>query len=129
MTPTLHPDRELQGAWYGTPTQWRPWPVTSSKSVEFNIHSDGSVTGTVGEATLTAGHITYGRSWFGRLLQVNSPYIITGKLSRVVQVSEQVWGDRFTMPLRTRGEVLDGSLFLRNRPIRLMLARRLAGRL
>jgi hypothetical protein len=128
MTPTLHPDSGLLGAWYGIPTRILAEPVENSISVEFIIHADGSVTGTVGDATVTAGRITCGRSWFGRLLNMNSPYRITGKLSRVVRVSKEVWGDRFTMPLGARGEVLDGSLFLRNRPMRLMLTRRQAGR-
>jgi hypothetical protein len=110
MTPTLHPDGVLLGAWHG---------AANSTPVEFIIHPDGSVAGTVGDATVTAGRMTYGRSWFGRLLHMNSPYIITGK----------VRGDRFTLPLETRGEVLDGSLFLHNRPMRLMLTRRQAGRL
>ena len=92
------------------------------------IHPDGSVTGTVGDATLTAGRITCGRSWFGRLLHMNSPYRIAGQLSTVVRVSEQAWGDRFTAPIERRGQSLDGSLFLGNRPLRLMLTRRPAGR-
>src|ERR1017187_343274 len=110
MTPTIHPDGVLLGAWHGVP---------NSISVEFIIHPDGAVTGTVGDATVTAGRIACGRSWFGRLLHMNSPYIMTGK----------VRGDRFTLPLGTRGDVLDGSLFLRGRPVRLMLTRRQAGRL
>ncbi|MGA3020110.1 MAG: hypothetical protein ABSF62_23575 [Bryobacteraceae bacterium] len=129
MTPTLHPDSGLLGAWYGIPARVLAGAVGNSISVEFIIHPDGSLTGTVGDATVTAGRITYGRSWFGRLLNINSPYRITGRLSSVVQVSKEVWGDRFIMPLGTRGEVLDGSLFLRNRPVRLMLTRRQGGRL
>ena len=129
MTPTLHPDSGLLGAWHGIPTHVLADAVNNSISVEFIIHPDGSLTGTVGDATVTAGRITYGRSWFGRLLNMNSLYRITGQLSRVVQVSKEVWGDRFIMPLGTRGEILDGSLFLRNRPVRLMLTRRQAGRL
>jgi hypothetical protein len=108
MTPKLHPDGELTGAWYGIPNR--------GSAVEFIIHSDGSVTGTVGEAALTEGRIAYGRSWYGRMLHLNAPYIIAGRLSNA--------GDRFTMPLEIRGDILDGSLFLKNRPQRLMLTRR-----
>ena len=126
MTPTLHPDSGLLGAWYGRGTYV---PADNSIAVEFIIHPDGTVTGTVGDATVTASRITYGRSWFGRLLHINSPYRMTGRLSSVVRVSQEVWGDRFTMPLETRGETLDGSLFIRDRPVRLLLTRRRAGRL
>ena len=104
MTPTLHPGDGLAGNWHGA----------GSISVEFLIHWDGSVTGSVGEAAITAGHITYGRSWFGRLLHMNSPYRVTGRLS----------GGRFTAPFQRTGDVLDGSLFLRNRPVHVMLIRR-----
>ena len=104
MTPTLHPDSGLVGTWRGG----------GSNSVEFVIHSDGSVTGAVGEAAITAGHIRYGRSWFGRLMHINAPYLVTGKLS----------GDRFTAPFRRAGDTLDGALFLQNRPMHVMLTRR-----
>jgi hypothetical protein len=124
MTPTLHPDSGLLGAWYGRGTYV---PADNSIAVEFIIHPDGTVTGTVGDATVTAGRITYGRSWFGRLLHINSPYRMTGRLSSVVRVSQEVWGDRFSLPLGIRGEVLDGSLFVRDRPVRLLLTRRQGG--
>jgi hypothetical protein len=124
MTPTLRPDSDLLGAWQGIPILA---PVNHPVSAEFIIHSDGSVTGAIGDATVT-GRITYGRSWFGRLLNMNSPYRITGQLSSVVRVSKEIWGDRFSMPMETRGAVLDGSLFLRNRPVRLLLTRRHDGR-
>ena len=128
MTPTLHPDNGLLGAWYSVPAHVLAGPAGNSVSVEFIIHPDGSVTGTVGDATLTAGRITCGRSWFGRLLHMNSPYRMTGQLSSVVRVSGQVWGDRFTAPFELRGQLLDGSLCLGNRPVRLVLTRRQAGR-
>jgi len=123
MTPTLHPDSGLLGAWSGIPAG----PANSSIAVEFIIHPDGSVTGKVGDATVNTGRITYGRSWFGRLLHMNSPYRMTGQLSSVVRVSGQVWGERFTLPIERRGQLLDGSLFLGNQPLRLMLTRRHAG--
>jgi hypothetical protein len=104
MTPTLHPDNGLVGSWHGA----------GSISVEFLIHSDGSVTGSVAETAITEGHIIYGRSWFGRLLHINSPYLVTGRLA----------GDRFTAPVEPIGEALDGSLFLRNRPTHVLLTRR-----
>jgi hypothetical protein len=104
MTPTLHPDRSLVGVWYGT----------GPKPVEFLIHSDGSVTGTVAEFVVAGAHIFYGRSWFGQLLHINSPYRIMGRLS----------GDRFAAPFECIDDTLDGSLFLQNRPMRLLLTRR-----
>jgi hypothetical protein len=104
MTPALHPDNGLVGGWHGA----------GSISVEFLIHSDSSVTGSVGETAITEGHIIYGRSWFGWLLHINSPYLITGRLA----------GDRFTAPIQPIGDALDGSLFLRNRPMHVTFTRR-----
>lgn len=58
MTPALHPDSDLMGAWHGRTNYQLLPPDTGSKSVEMVIHSEGLVTGTVGEATLTASRIT-----------------------------------------------------------------------
>jgi len=104
FTPTLHPDPNLAGIWNGG----------GSTPVEFSIHSDGSVTGTIGESIIAQGRIVYGRSWFGRLLHINSPYRIMGRLV----------GERFTAPVDYTGDALDGSLFLRNLPRRIVLTRR-----
>jgi hypothetical protein len=104
MTPVLYPDNGLVGGWHGA----------GSIAVEFSIHSDSSVTGSVGETAINQGHIIYGRSWFGRLLHINSPYLVTGMLA----------GDRFTAPIHPVGDGLDGSLFLRNRPTHVTFTRR-----
>jgi hypothetical protein len=104
MTPTLHPHSSLAGNWHGL----------GSVPVDFLIHPDGSVTGAVGNAAITEGRITYGRSWFGKLLHINSWYRVTGKLSN----------EPFTAPLDYGSEALDGSLFLRNRPMHVRLTRR-----
>ena len=98
MTPTLHPDSSLVRDWHGT-------------GVDLSVHPDASITGTIGGIAITEGRIVYGRSRFGRLLHMNSPYRITGKIS----------GARFSAPLDYTGDALDGSLFLQNRPTYLKL--------
>ncbi|MGD0772561.1 MAG: hypothetical protein ABSC05_07035 [Candidatus Solibacter sp.] len=123
MTPALHPGSDLLGAWHGRTNDQLFPSVIASKPVEIAIQPEGLVTGTIGDATLAGSRITYGRSWFGRLLHMNAPYIIKGKLA-----SAAPDGDRFTVPLEIRGGVLQGTLFVRNRPIGLMLTRRLDGR-
>jgi hypothetical protein len=104
MTPALEPDRSLAGRWENV----GPAPV------EFLIHEDGSVTGTVGDGAIGGGRITYGQSWFGRLLHLNSRYRITGKSS----------GEPFSAPFQPVGEALDGAVFLRKQPIPVTLTRR-----
>ena len=123
MTPTLHPDAELAGAWQGTLVRVSAEPFTNPIAVALFIHPDGTVTGAVGDDTLAAARIPYGRSWFGKLLDVNAPYIRKGRFLSVVRVSEDVWDDRFTAPFEIRGGVLEGVLFLRGRPVRLTLIR------
>src|ERR1039458_6092362 len=71
MTPPLHPDARLAGAWYGIPSRPRADSAGDSISVEFIIHTDGAVTGAVGNAAVRAGRITCGRSWFGQLVHIN----------------------------------------------------------
>jgi hypothetical protein len=101
MTPSLHPAANLQGAW----TQNGP------NDVAFIIHEDGSVTGTVDGAGIADARVTYGRSWFGRLLHWNADYVIRGRAA----------GQDFTAPLMIARRGLDGSLFRNHRPVRLHL--------
>ncbi|MCW5962826.1 MAG: hypothetical protein KIT83_02215 [Bryobacterales bacterium] len=104
MTPALAPGGELTGRWTGN----------GASPVEFLIESDGTVTGVIGETSISDGKIVYGRSWFGRMMQMNSPYRVMGKLA----------GRTFTAPLRPAGETLEGSLFLEKVPTRITLSRR-----
>lgn len=103
MTSSLRPDSSLGGSWHGV----------GSISVEIFIHSDGSVTGTIGETAITDGRIMHGRSWFGRLMHINSPYTVVGEIA----------GNRFTVPLQFSGGALDGAVFLRNLPMHVRFIR------
>src|ERR1017187_8180659 len=53
--------------------------------VVFTIGPDGSVSGAVGNAALTNGQLAANRSWFGRLMNWRTDYVIRGTLSRVVE--------------------------------------------
>ena len=85
---------------------------------------DASVSGRIGDATLTTGRMIHNRSWFGRFMHWRTDYLIMGKLSRVVRPSERVAGDGFTAPLTVRGVGLEGALFLSHRPLGLKLRKR-----
>ena len=102
MTPALRPDSALAGDW-------------RDASVQFLIHDDASVTGSIGADPIAGARITYGRSWFGALLHWNSPYRITGVLS----------GEPFSAPLDARGDSLDGALFLQRRPRHIVLTKQI----
>ena len=74
-----------------------------------------SVSGRIGDATLINGRIIYNRSWFGKLMNWRTDYLIVGNLPR---------GDRFTAPLTMTGVGLEGALFLSQRQFSLKLRKR-----
>jgi hypothetical protein len=101
MTPSLHPTANLLGAW----TQAAPIDVA------LTIHEDASVTGTVDGAEIAGARVTYGRSWFGRLLHWNADYVIRGRIA-----------DRaFAAPIMASRRGLNGSLFRDDHPMHLNL--------
>ena len=97
MTPTLRPSANLRGAWTQTA------PIDAA----LTIHEDAAVTGT----DITGARVTYGRSWFGRLLHWNADYVIRGRIA----------DHAFAAPLTATRRGLNGSLFRDNRPVRLNL--------
>jgi hypothetical protein len=106
MTPAFHPPPDMAGNWAASLT---------TIDVVFTINPDASVSGRIGDATLMSGRIVYNRSWFGRLMNWRTDYLIMGKLSR---------GGGFTAPLMLRGVGLEGALFLSQKPLGLKLRKR-----
>lgn len=104
MTPAFRPSPEIVGSWRAT--------LAGDVGVAFEISPDGSVSGAVGDGEVIGGKITLNRSWFGRLMNWRTDYIIRGSLSRAVEASGGTAGNRFAAPLFRRGSELDGSLFL-----------------
>lgn len=104
MTPAFRPSPEIVGSWRAT--------VAGDVGVVFEINSDGSVSGSVGDASVVGGKIVLNRSWFGRLIHWRTDYLIRGSLSRAVEALGGTAGSRFTAPLFIRGSELEGSLFL-----------------
>jgi hypothetical protein len=106
MTPALYPSPDLVGTWEAKlPTM----------DAVFTIHTDASVSGALGDASLMTARIIHNRSWFGRLMHWRTEYMIVGQLSR---------DERFTAPLTMRGVALEGALFLSQRPLGLKLRKR-----
>jgi hypothetical protein len=94
MTPRLRPSAGMVGVW-----QRRGIP--GEADVVFRIGPDGSVSGTVGSVPVEGGRIQYNRSWFGRLMNWRTDYLIRGTMG----------GERFTAPLTVRGAEFTGALF------------------
>jgi len=128
MTRTGRPPAEMTGTWYANLTMVSGQRLPAEIPVVFTIGPDGSVSGTVGNAALTKGQFVGNRSWFGRLTNWRTDYLIRGTLSRVVESYGGTAGDRFSAPLNLRGSELGGSLFLSHpgapKPLGLNLKRR-----
>lgn len=118
MTPAFRPPAAMLGEWRAT-TRALPAPASGTLDVVFIIHSHGSVTGSIGDATLVDGRIAYNRSWFGRLMRWRDDYAMRGRY--IVRGSDWVAGDQFTAALMSKGQDLDGSPFLRGQPLRVAL--------
>ena len=112
MTRAGRPPAEMVGTWCAKLTTVSRQPLRNEISVVFTIGPDGSVSGAVGDAALANGQLMRNRSWFGRLMNWRTDYLIRGKLSRVVESYGGTAGDRFSAPLILKGPDLDGALFL-----------------
>ncbi len=112
MTRTGRPPATMVGSWHANLTTVSRQALPDEIPVVFTIGPDGSVSGAVGNAALTNGQLAANRSWFGRLMNWRTDYVIRGTLSRVVESYGGTAGDRFSAPLNPRGSDLDGALFL-----------------
>jgi hypothetical protein len=128
MTLTGPPPPEMVGTWQANLTTVLRQPLFDAPPVSFTIGPDGSVSGSIGSATLTNGRFVRNRSWFGRLMNWRTEYQIRGTLSRVVESYGGTAGDHFSAPLQPRGAELHGALFLSHpgapKPLGLNLRRR-----
>jgi hypothetical protein len=120
MTPAFRPSPELVGSWQGD------LKLPQEVAVDLRVDVDGSVHGAIGNAAVIEGRITFNRSWFGRLMNWRTDYLIRGRLSGALE-SGGAAGHRFAAPLNLRTSKLTGSMFLSNprrpMPLRLELTR------
>jgi hypothetical protein len=104
------PDPGMVGAWSGDGQIVVNWTDQSFIHVRLDILADGSVTGTVGDARLTAGRISRNRGPIGRLLNIKTDYIVRGELRGPVIASEHIERDRVNLPLNWDGRTFRGGL-------------------
>lgn len=64
-----------------------------------DIHADGSVTGTVGDAKLTEGRLLRNRGWLFRKLNWATDYIVTGGLDGAIVAAEGITRSSVKIPL------------------------------
>jgi hypothetical protein len=128
MTPSGRQAAEMVGTWYATLTTVSQQPLPHEILAVLTIGPDGSVTGVIGSAEVISGRLERNRSWFGRLMNWRTDYLIRGTLSRVVESYGGTRGDHFSAPMNFDGKDLAGSLFLSHpgapKPLGLRLRRR-----
>ena len=100
------------GRWNGTAGIDNVWAHDKKFPVALEIHRDGSVSGSVGEAKLVSGRfrrwrpVGVGRKASGDMMD----YMITGKLTGFIIPAEHIAAANVYIPLDVAGETLDGGL-------------------
>ncbi|MGA2273291.1 MAG: hypothetical protein ABSH00_07045 [Bryobacteraceae bacterium] len=128
MTRSGQPAAEMVGTWSAALTTVSGRPLPHEIPAVLAIGPDGSVAGEIGGAELISGRLLRSRSWFGRLMNWRTDYVIRGTLSRVVESYGGTAGDHFSAPVSFSAQELAGSLFLSHpgapKPLGLRLRRR-----
>jgi hypothetical protein len=100
----------MVGHWEGNARIVVSWCHQKNLSVKVDIHADGSVTGTVGDAKLTEGHLLRNRGWLFRKLNWATDYIITGGLDGAIVAAEGITRSSVKMPLNFSGGTFAGGV-------------------
>ena len=99
----------MVGHWEGNAQIIVSWCHQTNLTVKVDIHADGSVTGTIGDAKLTDGHFLRNRGWLGRKLNLYSDYIIMGGLDGAIVAAEGITRSSVKIPLDfTNGTFVGG---------------------
>lgn len=114
-----NPEESLIGEWTGQCEVSAAFKKGQSPSeypedwihIEMMIEANGNVTGKVGDAELVDCTVKLNRTWFERLIRVQTDYIITGILQNgIVQEDTEVRRD-INIPFNLSDGELKGSLF------------------
>ena len=100
----------MVGHWEGSARIVVDWCKQQHLPVAIDIHSDGSVTGKVGDATLTHGWFTRNRGWIGRKLNLGRDYIIRGDLTGPIIAAEGITRSSVFIPLDLSSDGLVGGI-------------------
>lgn len=98
------------GLWEGDARIVVSWCQQTTIHVALDIRPDRSVTGKVGDATITRGRIEQNRGWLGRALNWATDYIVQGKLDGPVVAAESITRESVSVPLNFTGDAFVGGL-------------------
>jgi hypothetical protein len=100
----------MVGHWEGNARIIVSWCHQKNLTISVDIHADGSVTGKIGDATLTGGRFEANRGWLGRKLNLATDYIITGKLDGAIVTAEGITRDKIYIPLNLKDNAFVGGI-------------------
>ena len=103
-------DSAMTGNWTGTATIVVNWTKQRQLTVDLVIARDGTVTGRVGDATLSAARLLPNRGWLGRTLNLATDWIIAGDLTGDIIAAESVHRTRVKIPLNWRDGRFTGGI-------------------
>jgi len=100
----------MVGHWEGSARIVVIWCRQKELPVRLDIHADGSVTGTVGDAKLTAGRFHANRGLLGRKLNLATDYMITANLDGPLVAAEGITRACVMIPLNFGNGTIQGGV-------------------
>ena len=100
----------MAGTWSGNAHIVVNWTEQKKLPVRVAITQDGTVAGTVGDATLRDGRLRRNRNAIGRALNVKTDWIIEGKLEGAIIKSEGIQRDSVKLPLNWIDDHYEGGV-------------------
>jgi hypothetical protein len=98
------------GHWEGTAHIVASWVHQTNLPVKVDIHADGTVSGTVGDANLTDGHFLRNRGWLFRQLNWATDYVIAGGLDGPIVAAEGITRSSVAIPLNFKDGMFKGGV-------------------
>ncbi len=80
-------------------------------NIEITINADKNVSGKIGDAELAGCTIKLNRTWFERLINVKTDYIITGSMKNGIVSADTAELRQISIPFSISNKELKGSVF------------------
>ena len=100
----------MTGVWCGSAQIRVDWTTQKTLGVRLVVPASGEITGQIGDAHLVGARLQPNRGSVGRMLNMKTDYIVTGKLVGPVIASENVTRGEVKMPLNWTGSEFRGGV-------------------
>ncbi|MGJ8696181.1 MAG: hypothetical protein ACSHYF_07675 [Verrucomicrobiaceae bacterium] len=101
---------EMTGSWSGEAKVIVDWVKQPSLPVAIEINQNGTVSGTIGDATLSEATLKPNRGAIGKKLNLATDFIITGNLRGPLIQSENITRDSVSIPLNFSTDRFTGGI-------------------